>query len=211
MSDDALAERRASLNTMDPALLVYTSGSTGKPKGALLSHYGLCFGAEVQNKHYALNQPKMLCSFPINHVACVADTCCINLVAGGTLVFQERFDASAVLQAIATEKVTVILAVPTMILLLLEHPDFQATDFSSLELIAWGGAALPAPIIKRLKTIAPRMMNVYGLTETAANVTYTHIDADMTELSETVGRPDDEMPCRIVNSEGQAVRRWRRG
>ena len=136
-------------------------------------------------------------------MACVADTCCINLVAGGTLVFQERFDASAVLQAIATEKVTVILAVPTMILLLLEHPDFAATDFSSLELIAWGGAALPVPIIKRLKTIAPRMMNVYGLTETAANVTYTHIDADMTELSETVGRPDPEMPCRIVNAEGQ--------
>ena len=64
IDDEALAERRASLDTMGPALLVYTSGSTGKPKGALLSHYGLCFGAQVQNKHYALNQPKMLCSFP---------------------------------------------------------------------------------------------------------------------------------------------------
>lgn len=202
-SDQDLLERRAEIRAMDPALLVYTSGSTGKPKGAVLSHYSLCFGAAVQNKHYAIDQSKMLCSFPINHVACIADTCCINLVAGGTLVFQERFDAGAVLQAINQEKITVLLAVPTMILMLLEHPDFAATDFSSIELVAWGGAALPVPIIERLKTIAPRIMNVYGLTETAANVTYTTIDADMTELSETVGRPDNEMPCRIVNFEGQ--------
>ena len=203
VSDELLLQRRAELAAMDPALLVYTSGSTGKPKGALLSHYGLCFGATIQNKHYAIHQPRMLCSFPINHVACVADTCCINLVAGGTLIFQERFSPGAVLQLVAQEKVTVLLAVPTMLLLLLEHADFAATDFGSIELIAWGGAALPVQNIERLKTIAPRLMNVYGLTESAANVTYTRINADMTELSETIGRPDDETPCRIINAQGQ--------
>ena len=203
VADKELTERQASIDAMDPALLVYTSGSTGKPKGALISHYGLCFGASVQHAHYGIQQPKMLCSFPINHVACVADTCCLNLVAGGTLIFQARFDAAAVLKALKEEQITVLLAVPTMLLMLLEHPDFDPALFESLQLIAWGGAALPLATIKQLQTLAPRLMNVYGLTETAANTTYTSINADLIELSETIGRPSPHMPCRIVDAEGK--------
>ena len=202
VSDNALAQRRTSIDPMDPALLVYTSGSTGKPKGALLSHHGLCFGSSVGCEHMDLQQPRAICNFPINHVACVADTCCVNLVAGGTLVFQERFDPALVLLTIGQERLTLLGGVPTMLLLLLDHPDFEQTDFSSLELIGWGGAALPVPIIKRLQKLAPRLINVYGMTETAANTTYTSADADLEELSETIGRPSPHMPCRIVNSDG---------
>jgi acyl-CoA synthetase (AMP-forming)/AMP-acid ligase II len=202
VSDDALAQRQASIDPMDPALLVYTSGSTGKPKGALLSHYGLCFGSSVGCEHMALQHPRAICNFPINHVACVADTCCVNLVAGGTLVFQERFDPALILQTIGQERLTLLGGVPTMLLLLLDYPDFEKTDFSSLELIGWGGAALPVPIIKRLEKLAPRLINVYGMTETAANTTYTSPNADLEELSETIGRPSPHMPCRIMNSDG---------
>jgi len=200
--DGLRIERQSQVEAMDPALLVYTSGTTGQPKGALLSHYGLCFGATVQNQHFAVKQPKILCNFPINHVACVADTCCVNLIAGGTLVFQERFEPAEVLRAIEQERLTFFGGVPTMLLLLLEHPNFAATDFSSLELIGWGGAALPVPIIKRLQKLAPRLINVYGMTETAANTCYTSPDADLIELSETIGRPSPHMPCRIVDTQG---------
>lgn len=203
ISDKALAERQATIDIMEPALLVYTSGSTGKPKGALLSHYGLCFGASVASSHVDLQQPRTLCNFPINHVACVADTCCANLVAGGTLILQERFDPAAILHAIAQERLTLLGGVPTMLLMLLDHPDFSATDFSSVKLIAWGGAAMPVDTIKRLQQLAPRMLNVYGMTETAANTTYTSPDADLVELSETIGRPSPYMPCRIMNEEGK--------
>lgn len=58
-------------------------------------------------------------------------------------------------------------------------------------------------MIKRLQGLVPRLMNVYGMTETGANTTYSSPDADLVELSETIGRPDPEMPCRIVNSEGE--------
>ena len=203
ISDQTLAQRRTNIDRMDPALLVYTSGSTGKPKGALLSHYGLCFGASVQNQHYRVKQPRLICNFPTNHVGCVADTCCVILVAGGTLVFQERFDPALVLATISKERLSLFMGVPTMLLMLLEHPDFEQTDFSSLELIGWGGAALPVPIIKRLQKLAPRLMNAYGMTETAANTTHTSEGADLMELSETIGRPSPHMPCRIMNAEGQ--------
>ena len=202
VSDAELHQRQSTVDTMDPALLVYTSGSTGKPKGALLSHYGLCFGSEVQAQHYAVESPVMLCNFPINHVACVVDTCCINLAAGGTLVLQERFDVDQVLQALRHNNLSVILMVPTMLLMLLEHPDFNESDFARLELLAWGGAPLPVPIIERLQKIVPRLMNVYGMTETAANTTYSDVDADLVQLSETIGRPSPHMPCRIMNEQG---------
>ena len=150
-----------------------------------------------------LREPRILCNFPINHVACVADTCCVNLVAGGTIVFQERFDPAQVLQTIERERLTLVGGVPTMLLMLLDHPDFVHTDFSSVELIAWGGAALPVSTIKRLQKLAPRLINVYGMTETAANTTYTSPDADLVELSETIGRPSPYMPCRIVNADAE--------
>jgi len=203
VSDEELAKRQATIDTMEPALLVYTSGSTGKPKGALLSHYGLCFGASVASSHVDLIQPRTLCNFPINHVACVADTCCANLVAGGTIVLQERYDPAQVLSAITHERLTLLGGVPTMLLVLLDHADFDNTDFSSVELIAWGGAAMPVNTIKRLQQLAPRMLNVYGMTETAANTTYTSPDADLIELTETIGRPSPHMPCRIMSSEGK--------
>lgn len=203
VSDHDVAQRQATINTLDPALLVYTSGSTGKPKGAMLSHYGLCFGSLAQDQQLAVKNPRITCSFPINHVACVADTCCLNLVGGGTLIFSERYDTGWQLQMIAEEQLNIVGGVPTMLLMLLDHPDFSKTDFSQVELIVWGGAAMPVSLIERLQACAPRLMNVYGLTETAANTTFTSPDADVIELSETIGRPSPHMPCRIVNSNGQ--------
>lgn len=203
IDDSALEQRQGQIQGMDAALLVYTSGSTGKPKGALLSHYGLCFGSAVQNTHINVTNPSTSCTFPINHVACVVDTCCVTLVAGGTLIFRERHDVAWLLETLGRERLTMVGGVPTMLLMLLEHPDFEQADFSSVELIAWGGAAMPVPLIERLQALAPRLLNVYGMTETAANTTFTSPDADLVELSETIGRPSPHMPCRIVNENGE--------
>ena len=194
------------VDRLDPALLVYTSGSSGQPKGALLSHYGLCYGATVQNHHFSVMQPSTLCCFPINHVACVADTCCVALVNGGTLHLHERFDPQQVLECIDRQSITYWLAVPTMLLMVLDQPSVEHTDFSNLELIIWGGAALPEPTIRRLQRLVPRLMNVYGLTETSANVTYTGSDASMEQMRDTIGSPSPAMPCRIVDVQGRPCR-----
>ena len=201
--DNAYRIAADAVDRLDPALLVYTSGSSGKPKGALLSHYGLCFGATTQNQHFQVNTPKLICNFPINHVASVADTCSVALVAGGTIHLQARFDPSLVLETITTESISLLLAVPTMYLMLLDHPDLDKTDFSSVELMFWAGAAMPEPTIKRLRKFVPRLMTGYGLTETAAHTTYANRDAGLEELRDSVGRPDSTMPCRIMNAEGK--------
>ena len=203
MPDNVYRLAAEAVDRLDPALLVYTSGSSGKPKGALLSHYGLCFGATTQNQHFQIKTPKLICNFPINHVASVADTCSVALVAGGTIHLQTRFDPALVLETITNESISLILAVPTMYLLLLEHPDFAQSDFSSIELAVWAGAAMPEPTIKRLQKFIPRLMNAYGMTETAAHTTYAGRDAVLAELRDSIGRSDPNMSCRIVNAEGK--------
>ena len=190
------------IDPKDPALLVYTSGSSGKPKGALLSHYSLCRGAEIQNEHFGVLPPRLICNFPINHVAGVADTCCIGLVAGGTLFLQPRFSTGQVLEVLRHEPVNMLMGVPTMFLMLLDEPGFTPADFAKLDVVLWGGAAMPESTIKRLQALVPRLMNAYGSTETACNVLFTPFDATLEELRDSVGRPTPHIECRIANEAG---------
>ena len=202
VSDAALEARMAAVARLDPALIVYTSGSSGKPKGAVLSHHGLSYGNAIQGRAFGVDLPRAVCPFPINHVACVGDTCCTTLIRGGTLVFLARFDPAVVLRTIAAERINLWIGVPTMFILAADLPDFAATDLSSLETVVWGGAAMPRDYIARFAALGVRLVTLYGLTETTSDMTFTDPDASIDELAETVGRPPAEYPCRIVSDDG---------
>jgi acyl-CoA synthetase (AMP-forming)/AMP-acid ligase II len=201
-AEDYRAARNA-VDRMDPALIVYTSGTTGNPKGAMLSHWGLCFGATMQTEHFKVEDPRIVVNFPIDHVACVADTCSTTLVKGGTIIFQERFDPEETVAAVAAERANVWGGIPTMLQLEMGLPNFEDYDLSAVEMVLWAGAALPRETIVRLKETGPRLMTAYGMTETSAHVTYSDDDADIDVLAETVGRPDPRTPCRIVDGDGK--------
>lgn len=185
------------------ALIIYTSGSTGKPKGAVLSHYGLVYGALVQQQKFAVDPFKTVCAFPINHIACVGDICMTALAAQGCVIFQERFAPELQAQAIAQEKITLWAGVPSMLQICLDSPAFAALDMSHLQLVAWGGAALPNKFIALLKSKNLRLMAVYGMTETTANTCRTAADATVSILSKSIGRPDLEFPARVVAESGE--------
>jgi len=203
VSDEDYQEAKDAVGRMDPALIVYTSGTTGNPKGAMLSHWGLAFGATMQTDHFKVEDPRIVVNFPIDHVACVADTCSTTLVKGGTIVFQERFDPEATIAAVAAERANVWGGIPTMIQLEIGLPNFDDYDLSSVEMILWAGAALPRDAILRLQGMGVRLLTAYGMTETSAHVTYSDDDADIDVLAETVGRPDPRTPCRIVDEDGK--------
>lgn len=186
----------------DAALIVYTSGTTGRPKGAVLSNYGLCFGAALQTEHFGVSDPRIVCNLPINHVGCVADICATTLVKGGTLIFQERFEPQAMVAAMECERATIWGGVPTMFQIILDQVDLSAHDLSSLQLVLWGGAAMPRAVLQRLAELPVRLMTAYGMTETACHVTFTPPDASLDDLAESIGRPDPRIPCRIIGAQG---------
>lgn len=196
-------EAAAAVDRLDPALIVYTSGSTGKPKGAMLSHYGLCFGNAIQGREFGVDVPRAVCPFPINHVACVGDTCCTALIRGGTLIFMARFDPLEVANVIERERVNLWIGVPTMFILAADQPGFFQRDLTCLQTIVWGGAAMPRDQILRFQQIGARLVTLYGLTESTSDMTFTTPDADLEVLADSVGRPAPEYPCRIVTAEGR--------
>ena len=210
-SDDEYIATMRTVVRSEVALIVYTSGTTGKPKGAMISHYGLCFGALMQMKHFKVDAPSLVINFPINHIACIADNAATTLVHGGKIIFQEQFNPGAVLEAMEKERCTIWGGVPTMIQMVMDHPGFDKTDFSSVEIVIWGGAALPAALIEKLRHIVPRLMAVYGMTETSANVTFTDDYADKTILAGTIGKPDRNCDCRIVGKDGKPVKEGGQG
>ena len=185
------------------SLMVYTSGSSGRPKGALLSHHGLISGGRAQLERRFQAHPVMINSFPINHIACVGDTSIAIMVASGTTVLSERFNAREQLQLIERERVNLWGGIPAMVQMTLAVPDFDKFDLSSLYMVGWGGGALPRDIIERLKRLAPRVGAVYGLTESTCNVTWTDTNASMDVLVSTIGKPGSAFSCRILSDSGQ--------
>ncbi|MFK5894357.1 MAG: class I adenylate-forming enzyme family protein [Pseudomonadota bacterium] len=186
----------------DPALIVYTSGTTGRPKGAVLSHYGLSFGAKVQSQHFNISEPSIICNMPINHVACIADICCTTLVVGGTIHFQESFNPNLMLKTIEDEKIKIWAGVPTMFLFQLNVQNYKDFDLSSVQIILWGGSAMPEQCIKELQKTGARLKVLYGMTETSAHTIYSADNARLEDLRDSIGFPDKQMPCRIVNEKG---------
>ncbi len=207
VSADDLAARRADVDTMDPAFLVYTSGSTGRPKGALITHRGsnLCNAIAVDRKHLA--DRRMINNLPVNHVGAIGDISGRVMTGGGTLFFHERFDPARMLQTIEAERLDTVGGVPTMLQLVADHPDFETTDLSSIELIAWGGAAMPAELLVRWQeaTGAPFCTMGYGMTEMTGGITYAGLTDSVELLCTTIGLPDDRQEIRVWHPDGRVA------
>ncbi|HXV93342.1 MAG TPA: AMP-binding protein, partial [Pseudonocardia sp.] len=204
VTDAELAAARDRVEPGDPAALVHTSGSSGRPKGALLPHRALVRCALVQGTH-VLDPgipPVVVNNLPVNHVACLGDVTAAVLVAGGTVVLQDRFDPPRVLAALGRERVTVWGGVPAMFALCVADPAFATADLSSVRRIVTGGGPMPLPLARALTERGPRLVNLYGLTETVGNVTFTGPDDDLATITGTIGRPDPRYRVDVVRPDG---------
>ena len=167
----------------DDATILFTSGSTGEAKGALSTHRAVTTGIyayavglmtllgimESENRA-PTNPPKTLVNVPLFHVTGEVPVLLNSFVIGRTMVLMSKWDPGEALRLIAEEKVTYFVGVPTMSLELMQHPDRDKYDLSSLTDIAAGGAARPVAHVKRLQESFRGAQPAlgYGLTETNA-------------------------------------------
>ncbi len=149
--------------------IFYTSGTTGKPKGVTLTYNNQFHSAIASALHLGVNpDDNWLLCMPMFHVGGLA-IAWRSVINGTTLTLLPKFDEQEVLNAIASEKVTLISLVPTMLNRLLEHSHWQ--NLQKLRAILLGGAPASPELIARCLQLNLPIMPTYGMTETASQVT----------------------------------------
>ena len=197
-----LAAARSAVRPDDTAVLIFTSGTTGRPRAAMIKHRALLTGAAVENEHWPMDRPRVLHMMPVNHIAGVGMTGVFGLYLGGTLVFQDRFDAGDLLRLLEEERIDHLLGSPVQLHMMANHPDLATRDLSHLKFMTWGGAPMAADLVGRLRALPGELHTSFGMTELGLYVTYTEPDADLETLSRTIGKPHPGFAIRVADAHG---------
>lgn len=154
------------INPDDPTLLMYTSGTTGEPKGCLHAHRSYVTSASVTAGLKSLTPAdRIVASVPFFNAFGIVNAVLEGLLSGASIVMQAAFDAAETLQLIEEHRVSVLLGTPTMWIRMLEHPDFERRDLSSLRTGTMAGAPAPPDVVSRWREIGCDLMLIYGLSE----------------------------------------------
>jgi acyl-CoA synthetase (AMP-forming)/AMP-acid ligase II len=155
----------------DLCWLLYTSGTTGLPKGAMLSHANLMAGVlnSMAGWDTAAEEVCMF-TFPQFHVAGYVMP--MHHLRGYPVVLMRSFDPATVLEAVERHGCTNTAMAPTMVAMLLEDPQTDRYDLSSLRRLGYGAAAMPAEVLRRARETWPEVgfSTGFGMTELSGNV-----------------------------------------
>lgn len=220
--DGVPALPEVTLEPEDDATIFYTSGTTGQPKGALGTHRNICtnlislgFGgaraalrsgelpAALDPQAPPAPQQAPLLSVPFFHATGCHSTLVANTAGGNKLVMMYKWDPERAMALIQREKITSFGGVPSMVWQVLESPNFDKYDLSSIQSIGYGGAPAAPELVTRIKQAFPNVApgNGYGLTETSS-VTTLNSSIDYQRKPDSVGVPVAVCDLKLMDSEG---------
>ncbi len=190
-------------NADDTAVLIYTSGTTGKPKGAELTHFLLYMNCTISGQLFGARPDDVtLAVLPFFHVFGLSSVINVSVRYGGCLSIVPRFEAGHVLDAIETDKCTVIAGVPTM-LHALAQLDVSGRDLTALRVAVSGGSSLPEDVMRTFEgKFGLEVLEGYGLSETGSTSSFNR-PGDRKPLS--VGKPIWGVQMRVADTSDQPL------
>ncbi|MBS9534804.1 long-chain fatty acid--CoA ligase [Mycobacterium sp. M1] len=192
----------------DLAGLFYTGGTTGFPKGVMLSQRNMVTSAlgTVATGQLLGEGSVFLHAAPMFHLADLA-AWAGQVMLGGTHVMVPAFTPDAVLSAVQAHGVTDILLVPTMIQMLVDHPNFGGYDLSSLRRILYGGSSISRGLLDRVIRLLPEvhLTQAYGMTEAAPVLTLLWPQDHTGEHLGSAGRAAPHAEVQIIDEAGKVL------
>jgi fatty-acyl-CoA synthase len=200
-------ERLPEVRPDDPAQIQYTSGTTGFPKGAILHHRGLTNNARLTGLCWGMKELDVCVNpMPLFHVGG-----CVLMTLGpiqhlATQVLMPFFDPALQLELMETEHATLLLGVPTMVMAMLEHPDFERRDLSSVRIAVCGGATVAPDVVHELESrLSIPLSIIYGQTESSALITSVRLDDMPEDRATSLGRPLPQTEVKVVDPNAGVV------
>jgi len=198
----------------DVAGLFYTGGTTGASKGVMLSHANLVHDAMLLAAHFpSASAAVYMHAAPMFHLADGAATFVFTMT-GSTHTYVPAFNPLDTLACINENRVTNVTLVPVMMNMMVNHPDVEKYDLSSVRVVGYGASPMPQAVLERALQLMPdaQFFQAYGQTELSPMLTLLtperHVfDGPMAGKVGSVGQPCIGMDVAILNDEGQEVPR----
>lgn len=201
----------------DTAVMLFTSGTTSQPKAVELSHSNLVSYVTTSVEFLSAGpDDAVLIAVPPYHIAGVS-AALSNLYAGRKMVYLPRFAADRWIALVNEERITTATVVPTMLDRIISTLEADPKPLPSLHNLAYGGAKVAAPLLRRALDLLPDVgfVNAYGLTETSSTITVltpsdhrsAHRASDPVAARRlgSVGRPVPGVQIEIRSADGRVL------
>jgi len=213
--DDAdRVARSAAVKGDDLCHILFTSGTTGSPKGAMLVHSAVCktylAWADVIGMRAG---DRFLVVFPYIHSSGLHSGILACIMKGACNVPHPVFDVPSVMRRVVEERISVLPGPPAVFQAILNHPDLDQFDMSSLRLAVTGAAAVPVEMVHGMRDRLgfETIVTGYGLTECSGTATMCRHDDDPETIANTSGRAIPDLEVLVVDENGKEVPRGEPG
>ena len=185
--------------------MAFTSGTTGNPKGVTHSFDTTLSAARILNGAMSVTEREVFLIYLPLGLNWGYLTLLQSIMAGARAVLLDRFSGRRALELIERERVTFIPSAPASLIAMLNDPELDRFDLSSLRVVITGGASCPVETIRTFRARIPgHLIELYGMLETGFH-TFTRFDDDPEAVAGTIGHPAPSMELRLIDEHGRDV------